>query len=63
MAKTNAMICVDPEVLKTFDAIVGARKRGPKIQELMEAFIETHMDSRVKPAEPGVIEEQLKLEE
>jgi len=48
MPKINATIAVDPEVLKKFDAIVGPRNRGPKIQELMKEFIERHMKMKVK---------------
>lgn len=42
MAKINVVIAVEPEVLKQFDALAGPRNRGPKIQELMEEFIERH---------------------
>ena len=62
MAKTNVMITVDPDVLKTFDAIAGPRNRSPRIQELMEAEIERHMNMEVKLGKPDG-EEQLKTEE
>jgi len=62
MPKMHVAIAVDAETLRRFDGIVGPRKRGPRIQELMEGFIEDHMNSEAKLVEPKN-EEQLKSEE